>query len=53
MGEQTALLEAIEGKRGQPRNQMVDMKERALPSFQGLWGCPTLVSNVETWRIFR
>jgi NADH:ubiquinone oxidoreductase subunit F (NADH-binding)/NADH:ubiquinone oxidoreductase subunit E len=49
MGEQTALLEAIEGKRGQPRNQMVDMKERALPSFQGLWGCPTLVSNVETW----
>lgn len=49
MGEQTALLEAIEGKRGQPRNQMVDMKERALPSFQGLWGCPTLLSNVETW----
>jgi NADH:ubiquinone oxidoreductase subunit F (NADH-binding)/NADH:ubiquinone oxidoreductase subunit E len=49
MGEQSALLEAIEGKRGQPRNQMVDMKERALPSFQGLWGCPTLVSNVETW----
>jgi len=49
MGEQTALLEAIEGKRGQPRNQMVDMKERALPSFSGLWGCPTLVSNVETW----
>jgi NADH:ubiquinone oxidoreductase subunit F (NADH-binding)/NADH:ubiquinone oxidoreductase subunit E len=49
MGEQTALLEAIEGKRGQPRNQMVDMKERALPSFQGLWGCPTLVSNVETY----
>jgi NADH:ubiquinone oxidoreductase subunit F (NADH-binding) len=49
MGEQTALLEAIEGKRGQPRNQMVDMKERALPSFSGLWGCPTLLSNVETW----
>lgn len=49
MGEQTALLEAIEGKRGQPRNQMVDMKEKALPSFQGLWGHPTLVSNVETW----
>lgn len=49
MGEQTALLEAIEGKRGQPRNQMVDMKERALPSFQGLWGNPTVVSNVETW----
>jgi NADH:ubiquinone oxidoreductase subunit F (NADH-binding) len=49
MGEQTALLEAIEGNRGQPRNQMVDLKERALPSYSGLWGCPTLLSNVETW----
>jgi formate dehydrogenase beta subunit len=50
MGEMTALLEAIEGKRGQPRNQIVDLGMRkALPSFTGLWGKPTLVSNVETY----
>jgi NADH:ubiquinone oxidoreductase subunit F (NADH-binding)/NADH:ubiquinone oxidoreductase subunit E len=50
MGEMTALLEAIEGKRGQPRNQIVDLgMKKALPSFQGLWGKPTLVSNVETY----
>jgi NADH:ubiquinone oxidoreductase subunit F (NADH-binding)/NADH:ubiquinone oxidoreductase subunit E len=41
-GEETALLEAIEGKRAEPRNK---------PPFVanvGLWGKPTVVNNVET-----
>jgi NADH:ubiquinone oxidoreductase subunit F (NADH-binding) len=41
-GEETALLEAIEGKRTQPR-----MKP-PYPSDSGLFGCPTLIHNVET-----
>jgi len=50
MGEATALLEALEGKRGQPRNQLVDLgMKMGIPSFNGLWGMPTLVNNVETW----
>jgi NADH:ubiquinone oxidoreductase subunit F (NADH-binding) len=48
-GEETALMEAIEGKRGQPRNKIVDVGLfRAAPVFNGLWGKPTVVNNVET-----
>tara|TARA_B100000609_G_scaffold164336_2_gene136720 strand:- start:2810 stop:4414 length:1605 start_codon:yes stop_codon:yes gene_type:complete len=41
-GEETALLEALEGKRGMPRNKP------PYPTVEGLWGKPTLVHNVET-----
>jgi len=41
-GEETALLEALEGKRGMPR------LKPPYPTQQGLWGKPTLVHNVET-----
>ena len=42
-GEETALLESIEGKRGQPR------VKPPYPAFAGLWGKPTLINNVETY----
>jgi bidirectional [NiFe] hydrogenase diaphorase subunit len=41
-GEETALLASIEGKRGMPRSRP------PYPAEYGLWGCPTLVNNVET-----
>ena len=41
-GEETALIESIEGKRGQPR-----MKP-PFPAVEGLYRCPTIVNNVET-----
>jgi NADH-quinone oxidoreductase subunit F len=41
-GEETALIESLEGKRGQPRNKP------PYPINAGLWGRPTLVNNVET-----
>jgi len=41
-GEETALIESIEGKRGQPR-----MKP-PFPAIHGLYGSPTIVNNVET-----
>ena len=41
-GEETALLEALEGKIGQPR-----MKP-PFPAVVGLFGCPTIINNVET-----
>ena len=41
-GEETALIESLEGKKGQPR-----MKP-PFPANVGLWGCPTTVNNVET-----
>ena len=41
-GEETALLESLEGKRGNPR-----MKP-PFPAIAGLYGCPTVVNNVET-----
>jgi NADP-reducing hydrogenase subunit HndC len=41
-GEETALIESIEGKRGQPRSRP------PFPTTHGLWGKPTLVNNVET-----
>ena len=42
-GEETALLESIEGKRGQPR------VKPPYPAEHGLWGKPTLINNVETY----
>ena len=41
-GEETALLEAIEGRRGMPR------LKPPYPTDKGLWGQPTLMNNVET-----
>jgi NADH-quinone oxidoreductase subunit F len=41
-GEETALIESLEGKRGHPRNKP------PFPIQAGLWGKPTLVNNVET-----
>jgi len=42
-GEETALIESIEGKRGIPRPRP------PYPAQEGLWGCPTLINNVETF----
>ena len=42
-GEETALLEAIEGKRAEPRNKP------PFPVLQGLWNKPTVINNVETF----
>jgi len=41
-GEETALIESIEGKRGLPR------LKPPFPAVVGLFGCPTVVNNVET-----
>ena len=41
-GEETALLESLEGKRGNPRIKP------PFPAIIGLYGCPTVVNNVET-----
>lgn len=41
-GEETALIESIEGKKGQPR------LKPPFPANVGLFGCPTTVNNVET-----
>jgi NADH:ubiquinone oxidoreductase subunit F (NADH-binding)/NADH:ubiquinone oxidoreductase subunit E len=49
LGECSALLEALEGKRGQPRNGFGDVGDKGLPSYNGLWGKPTLVNNIETY----
>ncbi len=49
-GEETALMEAIEGNRGQPRNKISDVGlMRAAPVFQGLHASPTVINNVETF----
>jgi NADH:ubiquinone oxidoreductase subunit F (NADH-binding)/NADH:ubiquinone oxidoreductase subunit E len=42
-GEETALLEAIEGKRAEPRNKP------PFPGISGLWNSPTVINNVETF----
>jgi NADH:ubiquinone oxidoreductase subunit F (NADH-binding)/NADH:ubiquinone oxidoreductase subunit E len=42
-GEESALLEAIEGKRAEPRNKP------PFPGQQGLWNKPTVINNVETF----
>ena len=41
-GEETALLESLEGNKGQPRNKP------PFPAMAGLYSCPTTVNNVET-----
>jgi NADH-quinone oxidoreductase subunit F len=41
-GEETGMLESLEGKRGQPR------LKPPFPAVAGLYGCPTLINNVET-----
>jgi NADH-quinone oxidoreductase F subunit len=41
-GEETALIESLEGKRGNPR------LKPPFPAVVGLYGCPTIVNNVET-----
>src|SRR6186713_35378 len=41
-GEETALLESLEGKRGNPRIKP------PFPAVKGLWDCPTVVNNVES-----
>ncbi len=41
-GEETALLESLEGKRGLPR------LKPPFPAIVGLFGCPTIINNVET-----
>ena len=41
-GEETALIESLEGKRGNPRIKP------PFPAVSGVWGCPTVVNNVET-----
>ncbi|MGF1520563.1 MAG: NADH-ubiquinone oxidoreductase-F iron-sulfur binding region domain-containing protein [Nodosilinea sp.] len=42
-GEETALMASIEGKRGMPRPRP------PYPAESGLWSCPTLINNVETF----
>jgi formate dehydrogenase beta subunit len=42
LGEESALLECLEGHRGEPRNKP------PFPGVSGLWGRPTLMNNVET-----
>ncbi len=42
LGEETALIEALEDKRGEPRNKP------PFPGQKGLWNLPTLMNNVET-----
>ncbi|MDA0265902.1 MAG: SLBB domain-containing protein [Cyanobacteria bacterium] len=41
-GEETALMHSIQGQRGTPRPRP------PYPAESGLWGCPTLINNVET-----
>jgi NADH-quinone oxidoreductase subunit F len=41
-GEESALLESLEGKKGQPR------LKPPFPAIVGLYGCPTIINNVET-----
>jgi len=42
-GEETALMMSVEGRRGTPRPRP------PFPAESGLWGCPTLINNVETY----
>jgi len=41
-GEETALIASLEGRRGTPRPRP------PFPAVEGLWGCPTVINNVET-----
>ena len=42
-GEETALLQSLEGKRGMP------VPKPPFPAIKGLWQCPTVINNVETY----
>ncbi len=42
-GEETALIQSVEGKRGNP------VPRPPYPAESGIWGCPTLINNVETF----
>ncbi len=42
-GEETALIHSVEGRRGAPRPRP------PFPAMSGLWNCPTLINNVETF----
>lgn len=42
-GEETALMESLEGKRGLPRNKP------PFPAARGIYGCPTTINNTETF----
>lgn len=44
-GEETALIASTEGRRGMPRLRP------PYPAQSGLWGCPTLINNVETFTV--
>ncbi len=44
-GEETALMASIEGRRPMPRLRP------PFPAQHGLWGCPTLINNVETYSV--
>jgi NADH-quinone oxidoreductase subunit F len=46
-GEESALLESLEGKPGRPRNKP------PFPASVGLFGCPTIINNVETMACVR
>ncbi|MDY6850537.1 MAG: NADH-quinone oxidoreductase subunit NuoF [Thermodesulfobacteriota bacterium] len=46
-GEETALMQSIEGKRGMPKLRP------PFPAESGLWGYPTNINNVETWANIR
>jgi NADH-quinone oxidoreductase subunit F len=41
-GEETALLESVEGRKGQPRSKP------PFPAVAGLYGCPTIINNVQS-----
>ncbi len=41
-GEETALLESVEGKKGQPRSKP------PFPAVEGLYNCPTIINNVQS-----
>ena len=45
--EETALLESLEGKKGQPR------LKPPFPALIDLYGCPTIINNVETIAVNR
>eukprot|EP00003_Mantamonas_plastica_P014523 TRINITY_DN2520_c0_g1_i5.p2 TRINITY_DN2520_c0_g1~~TRINITY_DN2520_c0_g1_i5.p2 ORF type:complete len:406 (-),score=136.29 TRINITY_DN2520_c0_g1_i5:43-1260(-) len=45
-GEETSLIESLEGKPGKPRSKP------PFPAFTGLFGCPTTVTNVETIAVY-
>ena len=42
-GEETSLIHSIEGKSPEPRQRP------PFPAQQGIWDCPTVINNVETW----